>query len=107
MANLNPPKKTEPWKIRPVLIFQTDFLNDISHPSTIIIPLTTILLDDCKPLRFRIFKRENLEEDSDLLLDQIRAIDNSRFTWKKIANLTQWEIIELEEFIKIILGFEE
>ena len=34
-ANLNPGKGTEPGKTRPVVIFQSQTLLDVDHPSTI------------------------------------------------------------------------
>ena len=78
LANLNPGKGTEPGKIRPVLILQNQALLDADHPSTLVIPLTTNLIDDAEPLRIRITADGKLNKDSDLLLDQIRAIDNKR-----------------------------
>lgn len=78
LANLNPSKGTEPGKIRPVLIIQCQDLLDVPHPSTLIIPLTTNLVNNAEPLRFRILTKERLAKDSDLLVDQIRAIDNKR-----------------------------
>jgi mRNA interferase MazF len=54
LANLNPGCGTEPGKIRPVLILQNQALLDAQHPSTLIIPLTTNLIDDAEPLRLRI-----------------------------------------------------
>ena len=87
LANLNPQKGTEPGKTRPVLILQDQALLDAGHPSTIIIPLTTNLIDDAEPLRIRVKAREKLARDSDLLIDQIRAIDNRRITSGPIANL--------------------
>lgn len=87
LANLNPQKGTEPGKTRPVLILQDQALLDASHPSTIIIPLTTNLTDDAVPLRVRVKARERLKRDSDLLIDQIRAIDNRRLTSGPIATL--------------------
>ena len=41
VADLNPQIGTEPGKTRPVLIVQTNLLNMVPHPSTIICPLTT------------------------------------------------------------------
>jgi mRNA interferase MazF len=41
IADLNPQIGTEPGKTRPVLIVQTNLLNSIPHPSTIICPITT------------------------------------------------------------------
>jgi mRNA interferase MazF len=87
LANLNPQKGTEPGKTRPVLILQDQALLDAGHPSTIIIPLTTNLIEDAEPLRIRVKAREKLTRDSDLLIDQIRAIDNRRITSGPIANL--------------------
>ena len=87
LANLNPGKGTEPGKTRPVLILQDQALLDAGHPSTIIIPLTTNLIDDAEPLRVRVNAREKLAKDSDLLIDQIRAIDNRRLTAGPIAAL--------------------
>jgi mRNA interferase MazF len=78
LANLNPGRGTEPGKVRPVLIIQNQALLDAQHPSTLIIPLTTNLLEDAEPLRIRIGAGEGLEQDSDLLMDQLRAIDNKR-----------------------------
>lgn len=78
LANLNPGKGTEPGKTRPVLIIQNQALLDVEHPSSLVIPLTTNLIDDAQPLRFRLKAEGKLEKDSDLLIDQLRAIDNKR-----------------------------
>lgn len=80
LANLNPGRGTEPGKTRPVLIVQNQALLDSGHPSTLIIPLTTRLIDAAEPLRLRIEAEGKLEKASDLLIDQIRAIDNKRLT---------------------------
>jgi len=48
------------------------------HPSTIVIPLTTNLVEDAEPLRIRIPAQGLLEKASDLLIDQAQAIDNQR-----------------------------
>ena len=78
LANLNPGQGTEAGKVRPVLILQNQALLDAGHPSTVIIPLTTKLIDDAEPLRIRIKLKEGLDKESDLLIDQIRTIDNKR-----------------------------
>jgi mRNA interferase MazF len=78
LANLNPGRGTEPGKIRPVLIVQSQALLEADHPSTLVVPLTSGLIDDAEPLRLRLPAQEGLDKDSDLLLDQLRAIDNKR-----------------------------
>ena len=67
-----------PGKTRPVLLVQAKALIEAGHPTTIVIPLTTNLADDAAPLRIRIPAQGKLSEDSDLLVDQLRSLDNRR-----------------------------
>lgn len=78
LADLNPKLGTEPGKTRPVLIIQSQALLDVGHPSTLIIPLTTKIVENAEPLRVRVPAQGALRHDSDLLIDQVRAIDNLR-----------------------------
>src|SRR5262249_50237824 len=80
LADLDPGRGTEPGKTRSVLVVQSQVLLDAGHPSTLIVPLTTNLVDDAEPLRLRIKAFAKLKHDSDLLIDQLRAIDNRRLT---------------------------
>ncbi|MDZ7291532.1 MAG: type II toxin-antitoxin system PemK/MazF family toxin [candidate division KSB1 bacterium] len=83
LADLSPARGTEPGKTRPVLVIQTDLLNQQGHPSTIIVPVTTNIKDDAKPLRVRIKAgSKGFLVDSDVMIDQMRAIDNRRlYKW--------------------------
>ena len=63
LADLNPQRGTEPGKTRPVLIIQHQALLDAGYPSTLVIPLTTRLIEDAAPLRLRFRARERLEHD--------------------------------------------
>ncbi len=77
-ADLNPRFGTEPGKIRPVVVVQTNLLNQ-EHPSVIICPITTRINHQVKILRIHLKKGEaGLKSDSDIIVDQIRAIDNKR-----------------------------
>lgn len=103
LANLNPSKKSnEIGKIRPVLIFQNDELNRSSYPTTVILPLTTSLIDDAKPLRFRVNQREKLHQNSDILIAHIRSIDNVRLI-EKVAALSEREMVEIKELLDEVL----
>jgi mRNA interferase MazF len=75
-ANLNPRRGTEPGKTRPVLVIQAQSMIDAGHPSTLVVPMTTNLIDDAAPLRIRIPAQASLRRDSDLLVDQLTAVDN-------------------------------
>ena len=66
------------------------------YPTTIIIPLSTSLVDNAEPIRYRITKRDDLKEDSDLVLTQIRAIDNDRFI-KKLTTLSTKEMVTIKK----------
>lgn len=104
LANLNPGKGTEPGKIRPVLIIQCQELLDVLHPSTLIIPLTTNLIDHAEPLRLRITARGKLAKDSDLLVDQMRAIDNKRLVDGPLLRCPPSVIAEIDRCLLEVLG---
>ena len=87
LADLNPGRGTEPGKTRPVLIIQAQALLNAGHPSTLVIPLTTNLMDDAEPLRIRIPALGGWTRDSDLLVEQLRAIDNRRLVRGPLAEL--------------------
>lgn len=104
LADLNPTRGTEPGKMRPVLIFQNQALLDALHPSTVIIPLTTNLIDDAEPLRIRIKAQDELDRDSDLLIDQIRAVDNRRLAQGPLCQLDQRFMRLVYESVSETLG---
>ncbi|MEI6049000.1 MAG: type II toxin-antitoxin system PemK/MazF family toxin [Bacteroidota bacterium] len=87
IADLNPQIGTEPGKTRPVLVIQTNLLNKLPHPSTIICPITTNTQKESEILRVHIKKgTANLNKNCDIMIDQVRAIDNKRLI-KKIGEL--------------------
>ncbi len=105
LADLEPSFGSEPGKVRPVVVIQTDMLNDADHKSTLICPLTTNIIDedDAFPLRINLNKKAvGLKEDSDIMIDQARAIDNRRFI-KRIGQLKSGHKMKLIHNLKIIL----
>ena len=106
IADLNPQIGTEPGKTRPVLVIQTNLLNKVPHPSTIVCPLTTNIKKESEILRVHLKKGiANLHQACDVMIDQIRAIDNKRLT-TKIGVLPD-ELAELvKENIQIVLDLE-
>ena len=95
IADLNPRMGREAGKIRPVLIVQTDLLNT-EHPSTVVCPITTNVQAVSDILRVHLKKgMAKLKENCDIMIDQVRAIDNKRLI-KKIGTIPA----ELEETVK-------
>lgn len=83
IANFNPQVGTEAGKTRPVLVVQTNLLNKIPHPSTIVCPITTNVKKDTDILRVHLKKgMAKLHQNCDIMIDQIRAIDNKRLISK-------------------------
>ncbi|NHE59983.1 type II toxin-antitoxin system PemK/MazF family toxin [Cyclobacterium plantarum] len=106
IADLNPQIGTEPGKNRPVVVVQTNLLNKIPHPSTIVCPITTNVQANAEILRVHLNKGvANLNQPCDIMIDQIRTIDNKRLT-RKIGTLPDELIEKVMENIRIVLALE-
>lgn len=78
LADLSPRAGTEPSKVRPVLVVQTDLLNQAGHPSTWVLPCTTRLTGENL---LRVVLPRGIagnREECEVMVDQSRAIDNRR-----------------------------
>ena len=105
IADLNPTIGTEPKKIRPVIIVQTDLLNK-HHSSSIICPITTNVQKESEILRVHLKKGCcGLNEACDIMIDQIRAIDNKRLK-NKIGIVPIIIISLIKENLQIIFDLE-
>lgn len=79
LADLNPRLGTEPGKVRPVLVIQTDLLNEQEHPSTWVLPCTTRLSGENL---LRVVLPAGIAGNRyacEIMVDQSRAVDNRRF----------------------------
>jgi mRNA interferase MazF len=102
LADLNPRIGTEPGKIRPVVIIQTNLLNGI-HPSTLICPVTSKIFPEASLLRVHMSQVfDEIKEPGDIMIDQIRAIDNRRLL-RKTGQLKPDQIRKLKENLKIVM----
>ncbi len=103
LADLNPRQGTEPGKTRPVVIVQAQALLEAEHPSTLVVPLTTQLVDDAEPLRVRIRASSRLKKDSDALVDQVRAVDNRRLVQGPLTRLPATQMDALDDALLEVL----
>ena len=83
-----------------MVIIQTDLLNEF-HPSTLVCPITSNVVKEIELLRIHLRKGQ-LDQPSDVLIDQVRAIDNRRFI-RRVGRLTKEQIVKLKENIRIVL----
>lgn len=105
VADLNPGIGPEAGKIRPVIVVQTDLLNK-EHPSTIICPITTNVKLDSEILRVHLKKSKfGLKEDCDVMIDQVRTIDNKRLT-KKIGEVDSYIADKIRENLRVVLDLD-
>jgi len=103
LADLDPRRGTEPGQRRPVLVVQSQALLDAGHPSTLIAPLTTTLIDDAEPLRVRFPRTGRLSGDSDILVDQLRAIDNRRLVRGPLCRASRALLRRVDAAIREVL----
>lgn len=93
---------TEPGKVKPVVVVQTDILNNV-HPSTIVCPLTTKIRKDVSILRVNVSTKEaGLSASSDILVDQILAIDNRRLK-RHLGRLNDYQTQHLISNLQVLL----
>ena len=103
LADLSPPSGTEPGKLRPVLVVQSDLLNDTKHPSTWVLPCTTHLTGENLlrvPLPARIAGNAKACE---VMIDQSRAVDNRRFK-RALRPLPLALMREVEQKLRLLAG---
>jgi len=89
--------------VRPVVVVQSDLLNNL-HGSTLVCPITSKVNRDLNLLRVHIGKRY-LEAESDVLVDQVRAIDNRRLI-QRLGKLQPSHVERLRENLQVVLDLE-
>ncbi|MBX9636431.1 MAG: type II toxin-antitoxin system PemK/MazF family toxin [Nitrosomonas sp.] len=103
-ANLNPPRGQEIGKIRPVLVFQDNALTAIGTPMVIILPLTTQIYPAFKQWRITVTARHRLLKDCQIVVDQPRTLDRTRFGEGPLATLSEEEMISVERAFLGVCG---
>lgn len=100
MADLNPARGPIPGKIRPVVIIQSNLFNNYID-TTIVCPITSNIVEDINYLRVALIK-EQVDKKSDILLDQLRTIENRKLI-KKLSRLNFNQIKKMKRNLQIVL----
>ena len=99
VVDLEPRVGTKPGKQRPCLVVQPTEFSEGGLPSTVILPITTQIAKNAWPLRVMIPKGVcGLKKESQVLVDQILAWDNSLFR-KSLGEIPE----AIQEDIKLAL----
>jgi mRNA interferase MazF len=78
----------------------------MNHPSTIVCPITTKVRNDVNILRIHLKKgMSNLHQDCDIILDQVRSIDNKRLI-NKVGDLPKDINYQIKENLLILFDIE-
>jgi len=100
-ADLNPRQGTEAGKVRPVVVIQSDLLNDTGHPSTWVLPCTTRTTGESL-LRVELPRRiAGNARACEVMVDQSRAIDNRRLK-RQLGMLPEKVLKELEDKLRCL-----
>ncbi len=105
LVDMNPPRKSKPGKIRPVVVIQSSDTLKAGSPGVVVVPLTTTLSDE-NILRIRVEPSPDLQlqKPSDALLDQVHTIDRTLFL-KELGTLSENDFASIKKGIEFLLGF--
>lgn len=99
VADLNPAIGTESGKSRPVVVMQSDLLNETGYASTFVLPCTTRLTGG-NLLRVTLPRGiAGNRQECEVMVDQGRAIDNRRFV-RMLRPLPRIILREVEEKLR-------
>ena len=105
LANLNPKKGHEVDKTRPVVVIHSQLIEGLLSTS-IICPITTQIAAATLlrvHIPFQDASTTGLTEPSDIIVDQIRSIDNQRLI-NKLGELPPAQIEQLQKCLQTILA---
>lgn len=97
LVNFDPVKSCEMGKLRPAIIL-SDNQDTTLFKTVVVIPLSTIIVENNQPYRYFISKREKLKENSDACIYEIRSLSKTRIK-AKIANIDENELEEIKNFL--------
>ncbi|MDF3078244.1 MAG: type toxin-antitoxin system PemK/MazF family toxin [Sphingobacteriaceae bacterium] len=104
LIDFNPARGTMSGKIRPALVIQTNGLNKVNHPSTIVIPLSSQSYEKTSLLRYKILPTETngLEKISFAVIDQLTTVDNRKIK-SRLGSLDKEYREPIVSALKVIL----
>jgi mRNA interferase MazF len=103
-VDLEPRVGTKPGKQRPCLVIQPNEFSEAGLKSTVVLPLTSkVIEEDAFPLRVKVpAGTSGLIHQSDILIDQILAWDNSLFR-QEMGELPEYLVEEVKAAIRDFL----
>ncbi len=105
LVDMNPPRRSKPGKVRPVIVIQSSDTLNIGSPGVVVLPLTTQLRES-NILRIRLEPSASLQigKASDALLDQVHTIDRGLFL-KELGPVPEAQMEAVETGVRFLLNF--
>ena len=102
LARLNPSKGNEPGKDRPVVVVQSNELNEIGYPTCIVVPCSSVDMPvtSIRPVIEEIF----FKKKTYALLDQVRTVDVSKRFLKKVGHLSEVNLSIILSSLKVLIS---
>lgn len=106
IVELDPTRGHEMQKTRYCLVIQSDVLNK-KLPTYIIVPITSKVRPEWFPIGIILKKEEgNLSKESQVMLNQIKAADITRFK-RKVGIVSASTLVQINESLGFVLGLVE
>ena len=108
LADLGDRNRLDIGKVRPVLVFQNNFLNmmlrDTKFKDVVILPISSQIRTN--DFSYFLQSRDNLEKDSVVLCNVVKTIDVSRLITDKgvLTKLSDDEVIDIENILYNLFG---
>ena len=96
LARLDPAKKDEVGKMRPVVILTSQTILNVSPPIVFVCPLSNKSYPEFSALHVSILARDNLKVPSYALIEHCRSITVERILYPRLAHLTQIELVKIQ-----------
>ena len=106
IVELDPTRGHEMQKTRYCLVIQSDVLNK-KLPTFVIAPITSKVRPEWFPIGIVLKKGESeLSKESQIMLNQIKAADVTRFK-RKIGKLNESTMVQINESLAFVLGLNK
>lgn len=104
LAKLDPAKKSEVGKIRPVALLTAQIILDVKPPTVFVCPLSSKSYKELRQLHVELPPRDNLQVTSFALVEHCRSIAISRLMHPRLAQMTTNEIALILHRLQRMVG---
>lgn len=104
IATLNPTKKNEIGKARPVVILTSQTILNQTPALVFVCPLSSKSFQKYSSLHVKILARDKLEVDSFAVTEHCRSMSINRISHPRVAQLFPNEIDKIIKRIRILIG---